>query len=62
VPLVVIHGSADRVIGLQHSEALFAAAHEPKVWLRVDGGQHLESLLRDDVRARLLELLAQAMR
>ena len=57
VPLLVMHGSVDRVIPIAHGEALYAAAAEPKRWLRIDGGHHLDALMRDDVRAMLVEWL-----
>lgn len=58
VPLLVLHGSADGMIGIGHGEALFAAAPGPhKHWLRVEGGRHLDALQRDDVRARVIEWL-----
>lgn len=59
VPLLVLHGSADRVIGIAHGEALFAVAPGPrKEWLRIDGGQHLDALMRADVRRRVIDWLA----
>lgn len=61
VPVMVIHGSADRVIPLAHGEALYAAAAAPKRWLRVDGGSHMESTMRAPVRAALLEAMVEAL-
>lgn len=40
VPVLVIHGTRDEVIGLRHGQALFAAACEPKTWVEVPGGFH----------------------
>lgn len=40
-PVLVIHGRQDEVIGFHHGQQLFAAAHEPKKWVEVDGGHNL---------------------
>jgi abhydrolase domain-containing protein 17 len=39
-PVFVIHGRRDGVIPFWHGEALFRAAHEPKMSLWVDGAGH----------------------
>lgn len=39
-PVFLIHGTADPVIPFAHSEALLAAANEPKELLRLDGFGH----------------------
>ncbi len=39
-PVLVIHGTADRVIPLHHGQQLFAAAPEPKQAFWVDGAGH----------------------
>ena len=39
-PVFVAHGTADRVVPFSHGEALFAAANEPKEFLRLDGVGH----------------------
>ena len=58
VPLLVMHGSADGVIPIAHGEALFAAAPVAgRQWLRIEGGQHLDALMRDAVRARVVTWL-----
>src|SRR6202012_5196968 len=41
VPLLMVHGSADRIIPLRFAERLFALAPEPKQFIRVDGAGHL---------------------
>jgi fermentation-respiration switch protein FrsA (DUF1100 family) len=58
VPLLVMHGSADRIIPIAHGEALYAAAPQPKRWLRIEGGVHLDALMRPEVRAQLADWLA----
>lgn len=39
-PLVQCHGDADRVIPFAQAESLFAAANDPKTFVRVEGGDH----------------------
>ena len=39
-PVFVAHGTADEVVPFAHGEALFAAANEPKEFLRLDGFTH----------------------
>jgi alpha-beta hydrolase superfamily lysophospholipase len=39
-PVLVVHGSEDRLIRPELGRALFERAHEPKRWLLVDGGSH----------------------
>lgn len=40
VPVLVIHGQRDRVIGISHGRALFRAAPEPKRALWLEGAGH----------------------
>ncbi len=40
-PYLVIHAADDDVVGVEHGEALFAAAHEPKRFERLASGGHL---------------------
>jgi len=40
VPLLVMHGTDDRVIPIRFGEHLFALAHEPKRFVRIPGGGH----------------------
>lgn len=45
-PVFILHGTADAVVPFAHGEALYAAAKEPKEFLRVEGFTH--SLLLGD--------------
>ena len=40
VPVIVVHGTRDSVVPFQMGERLFAAAHEPKRFVRVEGAGH----------------------
>ena len=62
LPVLLIHGDADRVIPFAHSERLHAAAREPKTLLRVRGADHMQALDRDDVRAATLAAIDAALR
>ena len=59
VPLLVIHGTADRIVPYSHGEKLFSAAMSPKKFLRVEGGGHYG--LRDDAGERYWEACRKAM-
>jgi len=39
-PVLVMHGKDDQVVPFSHGQELFAAAHEPKRYLWVDGAGH----------------------
>ena len=42
MPLLVIHGTRDRTIPFEMGRAVFDAAHEPKTFLEVPGGGHVD--------------------
>ncbi|MBI4341236.1 MAG: alpha/beta hydrolase [Candidatus Omnitrophica bacterium] len=48
LPVLIIHGAADTIVGVEHGRRLFAAAHEPKRLHVVQAGGHAEILFRDD--------------
>ena len=62
-PLLLIHGTADRVIPYRHAEALFAAAREPKQLWTIENGQHTDALVThgDLYRRRLLDFYREAL-
>jgi abhydrolase domain-containing protein 17 len=39
-PVLIMHGTADEVIGFHHGQSLFAAAREPKRQLWIQGARH----------------------
>lgn len=61
VPLLFVHGSADRVVRAHHSDQLYAAAREPKRLLKIEGAAHMEPVMRAGVQRELLAALKQAM-
>ena len=57
IPLLLIHGDRDGIVGFHHSQALFDAAQEPKaLWSLSDVG-HIGALREAKVRKRLAEFL-----
>lgn len=40
IPLLLIHGTADRVVSVKHADKLFNAAKEPKECWKIEGGGH----------------------
>lgn len=48
LPVLLVHGTQDAIVGVEHSRRLFAAAPEPKTLRLIEGGGHAEALFRDD--------------
>lgn len=57
-PLLVVHGTSDRVVPYEMGERLYAAAAGPKRFIKVEGGSHhnLSSVAGDQYRTALREL------
>lgn len=63
VPLVLIHGTSDRVIPYHHAEALYRKANDPKqLWTVVDG-DHTDAFTAfgDAYRKRLVDFFKTAL-
>ena len=58
VPLLILHGDSDRVVPVQHAQALYAAAKAPKRLEILPGLRHIESMTQPQVR----DLLEQHLR
>jgi len=60
MPVFIAHGASDHLIPPRFSSALFAAAHEPKKLLLVDGASHNNTMIvgASDYLAGLVELFA----
>jgi uncharacterized protein len=43
-PILILHGSDDRTIPFAFGERLYAAASEPKRFIRIEGGSHSRNL------------------
>jgi len=57
VPVLIMHGVADRVIPVWHADRLFTAAREPKEFWRIPGSGHIEALGREEYRIRFKRYL-----
>jgi fermentation-respiration switch protein FrsA (DUF1100 family) len=55
-PLLIMHGTEDRVVPIRFAERLFALANGPKQFLRIVGGDHVE-MTRPDVMSKVLDWL-----
>jgi uncharacterized protein len=60
IPLLVIHGDADRVVPFSEGERVFAESAEPKEFWRIPGGQHSDVFWGHDkvYRKKFVEYLA----
>jgi uncharacterized protein len=63
MPVFIAHGASDHLIPPRFSSALFAAAHEPKKLLLVDGASHNNTMIvgASDYLAGLLELFGLSL-
>ena len=57
LPVLIVHGEADRVVPPHHASALYRAAGPPKALWVVPGAGHLEALATAASRARLIDHL-----
>ncbi len=63
-PVMILHGTKDRVIPYHHGEQLFERAREPKTFVRVEGADHIEALAPRNkaTREKVLEFFRQVVR
>jgi fermentation-respiration switch protein FrsA (DUF1100 family) len=48
VPVLIIHGTGDRVVPYHHGKMLYDAAAQPKEFVTVEGGTHTEAFVRPE--------------
>jgi len=60
-PVIVIHGTADRVVPYEHGKILYGLAPEPKGFWTIEGGGHTTALRNAEVRAQFLAFLASVL-
>jgi hypothetical protein len=58
LPLLIVHGEADRVVPPAHALALYEAAHPPKTLWLVPGAGHISAFATPVNRAELVDYLA----
>ncbi|MGB7630795.1 MAG: alpha/beta fold hydrolase [Candidatus Deferrimicrobium sp.] len=61
VPVIVIHGTADRVVPYAHGKMLYELASDPKGIWTVEGGGHATALRNPEVRSQFLAFLASVL-
>ena len=59
VPILMLHGDRDGVIPFRQGEQLFAAAPDPKQFVRIAGGDHMGNLEAPEGSAAVTRFLAQ---
>jgi len=47
-PILIIHGTDDRVVPFHHGKMLYDAAAQPKEFVAVEGGKHIEAFVRPE--------------
>ena len=57
IPLVVIHGTADRTVDVSMGRDVFDRASEPKEFWEIPGGVHTDAFFRPHIRERFLSKL-----
>lgn len=60
-PIVVIHGKQDDIVPFHHGERIFSEAIEPKRFIQVESGQHINSMFVEKGKYRkiLLDTLSE---
>lgn len=63
VPLLIMHGTADRVIPISHSKRLIEKAREPKQFWILNDGAHLEAFSKflPELKPKLLVFIEQSL-
>lgn len=61
IPLLVIHGDADRIVPIKFGKALYAAAHEPKTFWEIPNGHHTQAFRTQANREKLVNYLHQVL-
>lgn len=63
VPLLIFHGTHDKVVPFHHGQLLFEKASEPKEMVSIPKGRHTDALIRQDpiYRKRLIQFFEKAL-
>jgi len=61
IPLLLLHGTADPVVPVSHSEWLFARAGQPKRLVLIPDGEHLDALTDLHYRRLLVDFYENAL-
>ena len=60
VPVLLIHGTRDQIVGYQHAQALFDAAREPRFLLSYEG-PHIGSFQDEQIRQAVVRFFADSV-
>jgi fermentation-respiration switch protein FrsA (DUF1100 family) len=63
VPVMIIHGTEDRIVPYYHGLRLYASANEPKVMVTVPDGDHISALdsEKDVYRKIVIDFFRQSL-
>jgi len=61
IPVLILHGEADKVVPVRHGERLYRLAGEPKQLWIAPGAAHIGALSDEKLRKRLLSFLAAVL-
>ena len=61
IPVLFIHGDADTIVPLHHSQRLFELAGFPKELWVVPGAGHIQAIKSKELRARLTDYLVRSV-
>jgi fermentation-respiration switch protein FrsA (DUF1100 family) len=63
IPLLIIHGTSDRVVPYSHGKRLFELAREPKQFWTIEGGAHTDAFADpgSPYRQRLVDFFNEAL-
>lgn len=61
IPLLVFHGQEDSVVDLKEGERVFAEANDPKTWISVPHGKHIETFTKAPMAAQNQKIFLEAM-
>ncbi len=53
-PVMIIHGTADKTVSVEHGRSLYAAAAEPKLYWEIPGGEHTRAWQADKTQSEVL--------
>lgn len=59
IPLLLVHGDRDQIVPIADGARLYAAAHEPKDFWRIEGAGHIEAFRSEGLRNRLVSYLRE---
>jgi len=61
IPLLLLHGTGDRIVPFHHSEVLFKAALPPRELIKSEVVGHISSLGEQKTRGEMLDFLSKAL-